>query len=296
MQILIDGQYYDRDHAKISVFDHGLLYGDGVFEGIRIYNKRVFELEAHIARLYRSAHSIGLVAPIPQEEMARQTIETVARNGLTDGYIRVVITRGEGDLGLNPVKCPKPSYFIIASTIQLYPEEAYTKGLRIITCSTRRNSPQTLNGNVKSLNYLNNILAALELRTAGVDEGLLLTLDGYVCECTADNFFMIKDGEVHTPHPCTGALPGITRMVVIRLARGLGIPVHEGLYTLHDVYNADECFLTGTGAEVAPIVEVDLRSIGDGMPGPVTGRLIDAFHAYTQTPHCGAPVGEDCSA
>ena len=293
MQILIDGQYYDRDHAKISVFDHGLLYGDGVFEGIRIYNKRVFELEAHIARLYRSARSIGLVVPIPQEEMARQTIETVWRNGLADGYIRVVVTRGEGDLGLNPVKCPKPSYFIIASTIQLYPEEAYTQGLRIITCSTRRNSPQTVNGNVKSLNYLNNILAALELRNAGVDEGLLLTLDGYICECTADNFFMVKDGELYTPHPSTGALQGITRMVVMRLARQLGIPVHEGLYTLHDVYNADECFLTGTGAEVAPIVEVDLRSIGDGAPGPVTVKLIDAFHAYTQSPDCGAPVGED---
>lgn len=293
MQILIDGQYYDREHAKISVFDHGLLYGDGVFEGIRIYNGRIFELVAHIERLYQSAHTIGLTIPVTKEELIRQTVETVRRNGLRDGYIRLVVTRGEGDLGLNPIKCPKPSYFIIASTIQLYPEEAYTQGLRIITCSTRRNSHQTLNGNVKSLNYLNNIMAALELRNAGVNEGLMLNLDGYVCECTADNFFMVKNGELHTPHPSTGALRGITRMVVMRLAREMGIPVYEGLYTLHDVYNADECFLTGTGAEVAPIVEVDLRAIGDGKPGPITWKLIDAFRAYTRSPESGTAVYED---
>ena len=293
MEILIDGQYYDRDSAKISVFDHGLLYGDGVFEGIRIYNKRIFELEAHVKRLYESAHSIALRVPIPKEEMIRQTVETVRRNGLTDGYIRLVVTRGEGDLGLNPVKCPQASYFIIASTIQLYPEEAYTKGLKIITCSTRRNEHQTINGNVKSLNYLNNIIAALELRSAGVNEGLMLTTEGYVCECTADNFFMVKNGHLWTPDAATGALRGITRMVVIRLARKMGIEVHEGFYTLHDVYNADECFLTGTGAEVAPIVEVDLRPIGDGVPGPITWELIDAFRAYAQTPESGTPIYED---
>jgi branched-chain amino acid aminotransferase len=293
MEILIDGQYYDRDSAKISVFDHGLLYGDGVFEGIRIYNKRIFELEAHVKRLYESAHSIALRVPIPKEEMIRQTVETVRRNGLTDGYIRLVVTRGEGDLGLNPVKCPQASYFIIASTIQLYPEEAYTKGLKIITCSTRRNEHQTINGNVKSLNYLNNIIAALELRSAGVNEGLMLTTEGYVCECTADNFFMVKNGHLWTPDAATGALRGITRMVVIRLARKMGIEVHEGFYTLHDVYNADECFLTGTGAEVAPIVEVDLRPIGDGAPGPITWKLIEAFRAYAQTPESGTPIYED---
>lgn len=293
MQVLIDGQYYDRADAKISVFDHGLLYGDGVFEGIRIYNGRIFELEAHITRLYESAHTIALQIPISREEMIRQTVETVRRNGLTDGYIRLVVTRGEGDLGLNPIKCPKASYFIIASTIQLYPEEAYTKGLKIITCSIRRNEHQTINGNVKSLNYLNNIMAALELRSAGVNEGLMLTTEGYVCECTADNFFMVKKGRLWTPDAATGALRGITRMVVMRLARHMGIEVHEGFYTLHDVYNADECFLTGTGAEVAPIVEVDLRPIGDGKPGPITWKLIDAFRAYTQTPECGTAVYED---
>ncbi len=293
MQILIDGQYYDRAGAKISVFDHGLLYGDGVFEGIRIYNGRVFELDAHINRLYESAHSIALQIPVPKEEMLRRTVETVRRNGLTDGYVRLVVTRGEGDLGLNPVKCPKASYFIIASTIQLYPEEAYTQGLKIITCSTRRNEHQTINGNIKSLNYLNNIMAALELRSAGVSEGLMLTTGGFVCECTADNFFMVKDGRLRTPDAATGALRGITRMVVIRLARQMGIEVDEGFYTLHDVYNADECFLTGTGAEVAPIVEVDLRPIGGGTPGPITWKLIDAFRAYAREPGSGTPVYDD---
>ena len=223
MEILIDGQYYDRSEAKISVFDHGLLYGDGVFEGIRIYNKRIFELEAHIRRLYESAHSIALEIPIPREKMIRQTIETVRRNGLVDGYIRLVVTRGEGDLGLNPIKCPKASYFIIASNIQMYPEEAYTHGLKIITCSTRRNEHQTINGNVKSLNYLNNIMAALELRSAGVSEGLMLTTGGFVCECTADNFFMVNNGCLWTLDPATGAQCGITCIVVMRLARQVGI-------------------------------------------------------------------------
>ena len=291
MQVLIDGQYYSREEAKISVFDHGLLYGDGIFEGIRIYNGRVFELDDHIARLYRSGKSIALDIPLTPAEMTAATIETVRRNELADGYIRLVVTRGEGDLGLNPVKCPKASYVIIASTIQLYPEEAYRKGLKIITCATRRNSPQAVNGNVKSLNYLNNILAVLELRGTGANEGLMLTLDGYVCECTADNFFMVKDGRVLTPHPSSGALPGITRGVVIKLARQLGMEVEEGRYTLHDVYNADECFLTGTGAEAAPIVDVDMRVIGDGTPGPITWKLIDAFRAYARS--TGAPVYED---
>jgi branched-chain amino acid aminotransferase len=290
MQVLIDGQYYTREDAKISVFDHGLLYGDGIFEGIRIYNGRVFELDEHIARLYRSATSLALQVPLTPQEMYAATVETVRRNELVDGYIRLVVTRGEGDLGLNPVKCPKSSYFIIASTIQLYPEEAYQKGLKIVTCATRRNSPQTVNGNVKSLNYLNNIIAVLELRGTGANEGLMLTLDGYVCECTADNFFMVKEGRVLTPHPSTGALPGITRAVVIKLARQMGIEVEEGRYTLHDVYNADECFLTGTGAEAAPIVDVDQRIIGDGKPGPVTWKLIDAFRAYARS--TGAPVYE----
>jgi branched-chain amino acid aminotransferase len=294
MEILVDGTYYDKEQAAISVFDHGLLYGDGVFEGIRVYNKRVFELDAHIERLYRSAHTIALAIPLAPEEMTRAVVETVRRNGLTDGYVRLVVTRGAGDLGLNPVKCPKASYFIIASTIQLYPEEAYEKGLKVITCSTRRNAHQTINGNVKSLNYLNNIMAALELKGTGADEGLMLTIDGYVCECTADNFFMVKDGRLLTPHPSTGALRGITRAVAMRIAGDdMGMDVEEGHYTLHDVYNADECFLTGTGAECAPIVEIDKRAIGDGTPGPLTWEIIRRFRAYAQTPESGRPVYEE---
>jgi branched-chain amino acid aminotransferase len=291
MQILIDGRFYSREDAKISVFDHGLLYGDGVFEGIRIYNKRIFELDAHIGRLYRSAKTIALEVPLSPAEMTAATIETARRNELKDGYMRLVVTRGEGDLGLNPVKCPEASYFIIASTINLYPEEAYQKGLKIITCSTRRNSHQTVNGNVKSLNYLNNIIAALELRGTDAHEGLMLTLDGYACECTADNFFMVDRGLLRTPHPSTGALRGITRAVVMKLAADMGLPVEEGYYTLHDVYNSEECFLTGTGAEVAPIVDIDRRAIGDGKPGPITWELINAFRAYVG--FSGTPIYED---
>ncbi|NLT34361.1 MAG: branched-chain-amino-acid transaminase [Gaiellales bacterium] len=289
MQVLIDGTYYDKEHAKISVFDHGLLYGDGIFEGIRIYNGRVFELEDHIERLYMSAQAIALEVPIDRVAMFEATLETVRRNELRDGYIRLVVTRGEGDLGLNPVKCPKSSYFIITSTIQLYPPEAYEKGLTVITCSTRRNSPQCINGSVKSLNYLTNILGALELRGTGANEGIVLNQDGWVAECTADNLFFVKGGKVFTPHPITGALRGISRGVVIKLCREqLSIPVEEGLYTLYDIYNADELFLTGTGAEAAPIVEADRRKIGDGTPGPVTRRIIKAFRDYAAT--SGAPV------
>lgn len=289
MQILIDGEYYEREDAKISVFDHGLLYGDGVFEGIRIYNQRVFELKDHLDRLFMSAQAIALEVPIGKDELREATLETVRRNGLSDGYIRLVVTRGEGDLGLNPVKCPKASYFIIASTIQLYPEEAYEKGLTVVTCSTRRNSPNSLNGSVKSLNYLNNIMGALELRGTGANEGIMLSQDGYVAECTADNLFLVKNGHIFTPHPATGALRGISRGVVIKLCReSLDIPVEEGFYTLYDVYNADELFLTGTGAEADPIVEVDKRKIGTGQPGPITWRIIRAFREYANS--TGTPV------
>jgi len=294
MEILVNGTYCGKEQAGISVFDHGLLYGDGVFEGIRVYNRRVFELEAHIGRLYRSARTIALEIPLTPDEMTRAVVETVRRNELTDGYVRLVVTRGQGDLGLNPVKCPQASYFIIASTIQLYPEEACENGLKVTTCSTRRNSHQTINGNVKSLNYLNNIMGALELRSTGADEGLMLTLDGYVCECTADNFFMVNKGRLCTPHPSTGALRGVTRAVAMRIAaEEIGLEVEEGLYTLHDVYNSEECFLTGTGAECAPIVEIDARPIGDGRPGPVTWDIIRRFRAYTQTPESGTPVYDE---
>ena len=290
MQIYIDGAFYGRDDAKISVFDHGLLYGDGVFEGIRVYNKRVFELDAHIARLYDSAKAIALTIPLDRDEMVAATVETVRRNELVDGYIRLVVTRGVGDLGLNPNKCPKATVFIIAATIQLYPEEFYQNGLSLHTCSTRRNSPQAINPSVKSLNYLNNILGAIEVNQAGCLEGLMLTQDGYVCECTADNFFLVKRGRLCTPSTAVGALCGITRDVVLRLAREMGLETEEGLYTLYDVYTAEEAFLTGTGAEMVPVIGVDERVIGSGTPGPITRELLGRFREYARS--TGTPVGD----
>ncbi len=290
MQIYIDGAFYGRDDAKISVFDHGLLYGDGVFEGIRVYNKRVFELDAHIARLYDSAKAIALTIPLDPAEMTAATVETVRRNELTDGYIRLVVTRGVGDLGLNPNKCPKATVFIIAATIQLYPEEFYQNGLSLHTCSTRRNSPQAINPAVKSLNYLNNILGAIEVNRAGCLEGLMLTQDGYVCECTADNFFLVKRGRLCTPSTAVGALRGITREVVLRLAGEMGLETEEGLYTLYDVYTAEEAFLTGTGAEMVPVIGVDDRTIGSGTPGPITRELLGRFREYARS--TGTPVYE----
>jgi branched-chain amino acid aminotransferase len=292
MQIYLDGQFVGRDEAKLSVFDHGLLYGDGVFEGIRVYNRRVFELDAHIDRLYDSARAIALTIPLAKDEMAEATVETVRRNGLDDGYIRLVVTRGVGDLGLNPIKCPVASTFVIASTIQLYPEEYYRNGLALITCSTRRNAAQALNPAVKSLNYLNNIMGAIEVNKAGCLEGLMLTQDGYVCECTADNFFMVRGGRLLTPSPAVGALRGITRGVVMRIAREeMGLEVEEGFYTLYDVYTADEAFLTGTGAELVPVIDVDGRTVGDGRPGEITQGLLARFQVYARS--SGTPVYPD---
>jgi branched-chain amino acid aminotransferase len=288
MQIYIDGEYYSKEDAKVSVFDHGLLYGDGVFEGIRVYSDRVFELAPHIDRLYASAKAICLEIPLAREALVEAMLETVRRNDIHDGYIRLVVTRGVGDLGLNPNKCPKATVFCIASGISLYPAEAYEKGLKLATCATRRNDPQAVNPAVKSLNYLNNIMGALELRGRDVNEGLMLTTAGYVCECTADNFFMVKGRKLMTPHPATGALGGITRAVALRIGREMGLEVEEGFYTLYDVYTADEAFVTGTGAELAPVVEVDMRSIGAGVPGPVTQELSRRFHEYTQSN--GTPV------
>jgi len=287
MQIYIDGRFYSEDDAKISVFDHGLLYGDGVFEGIRIYGGRVFELEAHIDRLYASAQTIALEIPLSREALVEALLETIRRNEGAE-YVRLVVTRGKGDLGLNPKKCPKSTVFCIAAGITLYPAEVYHKGFKLRTLATRRNDPQAVNPAVKSLNYLNNVLGALELRDTDVNEGLFLTTDGYVCECTADNFFLIKGNKLMTPSPALGALGGITRGVVMRLAAGMGLEVEEGFYTLHDVYNADEAFLTGTAAEVGPVVEVDRRQIGGGMPGPVTKDLIARFREYAHS--TGTPV------
>jgi branched-chain amino acid aminotransferase len=291
MQIYIDGEFYSREEAGISVFDHGLLYGDGVFEGIRIYNRRIFEFEPHIDRLYDSAKAIALEIPLGRDELMAATVETVRRNELEDGYIRLVVTRGVGDLGLNPVKCERATIFIIAATIQLYPADFYENGLNVLTCSTRRNIPEAINPAVKSLNYLNNILGAVELQGTDCQEGLMLNTDGYVSECTADNFFMVRAGRLCTPHPSVGALRGITRAVVLRLASETGLEVEEGFYTLYDVYTAEEAFLTGTGAEIAPVVVLDRRPIGNGRPGPVTQDLIRRFRDYTQA--SGAPVYEE---
>ena len=291
MQIYVDGEYYGREDAKLSVFDHGLLYGDGVFEGIRTYSGRVFELDPHIDRLYASAQMIALEIPISREELVEQALlETIRRNDCMNGYIRLVVTRGIGDLGLNPNKCPKPTVFCIAGGIALYPPEAYEKGFKVQTLATRRNEVQTVNPAAKTLNYLNNVMGALELRGADVNEGLFLTTSGYVCECTADNFFLIKGHKLMTPHPSLGALGGITRGVAMRLGAGMGLAVEEGFYTLFDVYNADEAFLTGTGAEVGPIVEIDKRKIGAGVPGPITKELISRFHEYAR--NTGTPVNK----
>ncbi len=287
MQIYIDGDYCSEADAKVSVFDHGLLYGDGVFEGIRVYDGRVFELDAHVDRLYSSAQTLALDIPLSREQVIEIVLETVRRNP-GSAYIRLVVTRGKGDLGLNPAKCPQPTVFCIAAGITLYPAEVYEKGFKLKTLATRRNDPQAVNPAVKSLNYLNNVIGSLELRDAHVDEGLFLTTSGYVCECTADNFFMIRGHKLMTPSTALGALPGITRSVVMRLAASMGLEVEEGSYTLHDVYNADEAFLTGTAAEVGPVVEVDRRKIGSGVPGPVTKEIVERFHEYANS--TGTPV------
>lgn len=278
MKIWLDGKLVDESEAKISVFDHGLLYGDGVFEGIRFYNGRVFRLEEHIRRLFDSARAIILNLPWTEEEVCRFTCETVAANGLTDGYIRLVVTRGAGELGLNPYLCPTPSMFIIASSIQLYPKEHYEQGLAIITCATRRPAPAAIMPQVKSLNYLNNIMAKVEAIQANALEAVMLNEQGYVAECTGDNLFLVKNGELHTPLISDGALDGITRDVIIEIAEGMGVRVIERSLTRYDIFTADECFLTGTAAEVIPVVALDRRVIGTGKPGPLTARLLDAFH------------------
>ena len=288
MKIYIDGQFYSEQDAKISVFDHGLLYGDGVFEGIRIYNGRVFKLEEHIIRLYESARSICLTIPLSREEMEQATLQTVAENGLRDGYIRLVITRGAGSLGLNPYQCPKAGVIIIASTITLYPKERYEKGLNLITCATRRPTPAALSPQVKSLNYLNNVMAKIEAIQAGCEEGIMLNEQGYVAECTGDNLFLVKGGQVVTPPISAGGLNGITRQTAIDLLAEMGISCQEVMLTRHDVFTADECFLTGTAAEVIPAVQLDRRIIGDGAPGPITKALVERFHDYVK--NVGAPV------
>ena len=286
--IYLDGELVERDQAKVSVYDHGLLYGDGVFEGTRVYHGRVFRLEEHVRRLEESARAIMLELPVSGEELMEATVETCRANEVHDGYIRTIVTRGVGDLGLDPRKCPNPSVIIIAANIELYPPELYETGLPLITCSTRRNSPSSLDPGIKSLNYLNNIIAKIECIRAGVQEGIMLTRDGMVSECTGDNIFIVRDAELITPPVSAGILDGITRGVVIDCAEHEGIEVSERLFPVTQVYNADECFLTGTAAELIPVIEVDGRIVGDGKPGAVTKRLLNRFRELTESE--GTPI------
>ena len=283
LKVHINGKLYDKEDAKISVFDHGLLYGDGVFEGIRSYGGKAFRLAEHLDRLWNSAKAIWLQMPISKQQMGKAIQDTLAENGLRDGYVRVVVTRGCGTLGLDPDKCSDPQVIIIADRIELYPSELYEKGLEIITVSTLRNHPAALNPRVKSLNYLNNILAKIEGLQAGCIEALMLNHKGEVAECTGDNIFLVRDGQIRTPPNEAGILEGITRQTVIGLIRQKGIDVREVPLTKHDVYIADECFLTGTAAEVVPVVTVDSRTIGDGTPGKITRDLIERFHKLTRS-------------
>jgi branched-chain amino acid aminotransferase len=279
--IYLNGKYVSEKEAVVPVFDHGLLYGDGVFEGIRAYQNRVFKLPEHINRLYDSAHAINLEIPFSKQEVEEIVLETCRRNNLRDGYIRLVVTRGVGDLGLDPRKCRQPTIFCIAAFIQLYPEELYKKGMELITVATRRNLPEACNPQVKSLNYLNNIYAKIEANLVGVPEALMLNQEGYVAEATGDNVFLVRDAVLITPPPYVGLLAGITRNAVMEIAREKEIKVEEKLFTRYDLYNADECFLTGTAAEVIPVVKVDGRTIGDGCPGQITRELTAAFRQLT---------------
>lgn len=282
MKIYLDGKLVDKEKAYISVFDHGLLYGDGVFEGIRTYDCLIFRMKEHIDRLYKSADAIGLKIPLTKIKITEEVIRTLKANKLRDSYIRLVVTRGVGDLGLDPRKCKKPTIFIITDKISLYPKEFYQKGLEIITATTRRNFPQALDPRIKSLNYLNNILAKVDAIKAGTEEAIMLTHEGYVAECTGDNIFMVKDGRLITPPVEIGSLEGITRDAVIGIARDRDMPFHEKLIRMEDIYAADEVFLTGTAAEIIPVVNVDERKIADGKPGRMTLQLLDEFTKLTK--------------
>ena len=283
MEIYIDGKYYDKADAKVSVFDHGLLYGDGVFEGIRIYNGKVFRIKEHIERLYESAKAIILEIPMTKEEMKAAVEDAVKVNERKDGYIRLVITRGEGSLGLDPASCKKATVIIIVSDIQLYPKEYYEKGIALVTVTSRRIPSECLDPRIKSLNYLNNIMAKLEAKQAGCLEAVMLNTEGFVAECTADNIFIVKEGRLLTPSAYHGALEGITRQTVMEIAEKLSIKSAETTIATYDLYTADECFLTGTGAEIVPVVKIDGRVIGDGVPGKVTKMLVENFKKYVSS-------------
>lgn len=288
MKVFIDGKYYDEQNAKISVFDHGLLYGDGVFEGIRAYNGRVFKLKEHIDRLFYSAKAILLEIPMSHGDVMKAVVASCRENSIRDGYVRLVVTRGAGTLGLNPRRCKNPSVIIIADKIQLYPPELYERGLEIITVPTVRNLHSALNPAIKSLNYLNNVLAKIEANNGGCEEAVMLNSEGFVSECTGDNLFIVKEGCLLTPPLSAGALYGITRQTVLELAAETGMKVGEPNLTRYDLFNADECFLTGTGAEIVPVVKIDGRVIGTGKPGPVTRDLEARYHALTKV--SGEPI------
>ena len=288
MKIYLDGQFVDERDAKISVFDHGVLYGDGVFEGIRLYHGRIFRLDAHIDRLFASAKAIMLEIPLTKPELIAACCAVCRQNNLVDGYIRLVVTRGVGNLGLNPFTCKKPTVFIIAATIELYPPTVYEKGVNLITAATVRNHPNAVSPAIKSLNYLNNILARIEAVKAGTVEALMLNGEGFVAECTGDNLFVIRAGKLLTPPVSAGALNGITRTVVLELAGKLGLPAGEGNLTRYDVMTADECFLTGSAAEIVPVASLDGRTIGTGQPGAVTLQLTEEFRKLTRLE--GTPI------
>lgn len=282
LKIYISGKLYDKADAKISVYDHGLLYGDGVFEGMRSYGGKVFRLAAHLDRLWDSARAIWLEVPISKVEMAKAVTDTLATNGIKDGYIRLIVTRGAGALGLDPNKCSDPQVIVIADHIQLYPKEMYDQGLSIITASTIRNHSAALSPRIKSLNYLNNIMAKIEGLQAGCVEALMLNAKGEVAECTGDNIFIVRDGTLLTPPIDAGILEGITRDAVIDMAGEMKIPVKQIPLVRHDIFIADECFLTGSAAEIIPVVKLDSRKIGDGKPGPLTRKLTERFHQLTR--------------
>ncbi|MGA2230999.1 MAG: branched-chain-amino-acid transaminase [Tepidisphaeraceae bacterium] len=282
LKVWIDGALHDKENARVSVYDHGLLYGDGVFEGIRVYSGRIFQAEAHLRRLFDSARAIRLTIPLSPQQIQAAIQATVSVNGFTDCYVRLIVTRGVGYLGLNPTKCSNPSVIVITDTIELYPPEMYAKGMSAITASVIRNHPNSLSPRIKSLNYLNNILARIEANDAGVPEAIMLNADGNVAECTADNIFIVRDDIVFTPGTADGILEGVTRDVMMKLCGRLKIACVEKTLQRHDLYIADECFLTGTGAEVIPVTRIDGRTIGSGAPGAITRRLIEAFHQFVR--------------
>ena len=290
LQVYVDGVFYPKSEAKISVFDHGLLYGDGVFEGIRAYSGSVFKLKEHVDRLYRSAHMIMLEIPITKEQMIQAVLETLRKNNFKDSYIRLVVTRGVGDLGLDPKKCPKPTIIVITDTIALHKGEAKEKGVTAMLSWVKRDPVDATSHEIKSLNYLNSILAKIEANIGGVDEAICLNKDGFVCEGVAENIFIVKNGKLFTPPSYTGALPGITAEEVMKLAKKLGYDIREKNITPYELFNAEEVFFTGTAAEVVPVREINKRGINSGKPGPITKRLMEEFAKLVPDPSQGISI------